>query len=75
MKTRITAEELDRKFDDGEDISEYFDWSTARRPNREPKRVDVELPNWMVNGLDLEAERLGITRQALIRAWIAEKLK
>jgi hypothetical protein len=72
---RISATDLDKKFDDGEDVSEYFDWSTARRPNREPKRVDVELPTWMVNGLDLEAARLGITRQALIRAWIAEKLK
>ncbi len=72
---RISATELDKKFDDGEDVSEYFDWSTARRPNREPKRVDVELPTWMVDGLDLEAARLGITRQALIRTWIAEKLK
>jgi hypothetical protein len=72
---RITATELDKKFDDGEDVSEYFDWSTARRPNREPTHVDVELPTWMVNGLDREAERLGITRQALIATWIAEKLK
>ncbi|MDN2583659.1 MULTISPECIES: type II toxin-antitoxin system BrnA family antitoxin [Aquibium] len=72
---RISATELDKKFDDGEDVSEYFDWSTARRPNREPTLVDVELPTWMVNGLDIEAQRLGITRQALIRTWLEEKLK
>jgi hypothetical protein len=72
---RISAAELDRKFDDGEDISEYFDWSTARRPGLEPKRVNVDFPTWMVDGLDREAARLGITRQALIKTWIAEKLK
>lgn len=72
---RISATELDKKFDDGEDMSEYFDWSTARRPNLEPKRVNVDFPTWMVDGLDREARRLGITRQALIKTWIAEKLK
>jgi len=72
---RISAAELDEKFDNGEDISEYFDWSTARRPNLEAKRVNVDFPTWMVNGLDREARRLGITRQALIKTWIAEKLK
>lgn len=71
----ISAAEFDRRFDDGEDLSDYIDWSTARRPNLEPKRVNVDFPTWMVNGLDREARRLGITRQALIKTWIAEKLK
>lgn len=75
MKTRISAVEFDRKFDDGEDISEYIDWASASHPGLDPKRVDVELPTWMVNGLDIEAQRLGITRQALIRTWLEEKLK
>ena len=75
MKTRISAAEFDRKFDDGEDISEYIDWASASRPGLEATHLDVELPTWMVNGLDREAERLGITRQALIATWIAEKLK
>jgi hypothetical protein len=72
---KITAAELDRKFDDGEDISEYIDWSSARRPGLEPKRVNVDFPSWMVTSLDKEAKRLGITRQALIKTWIAEKLR
>ena len=72
---RISAAELDRMFDDGEDISDYIDWSSARRPGLEPKRVNVDVPTWMVNGLDREARRLGITRQALIKTWIGEKLK
>lgn len=71
---KISAAEFDRKFDDGEDLSEYVDWSKAKRPGLEPKRVNVDFPSWMVAGLDREAKRLGITRQALIKTWIAEKL-
>jgi hypothetical protein len=71
----ITADEFDRRFDDGEDISEYVDWSTARRPGLEVKRVNVDFPEWVVAGLDREARRLGVTRQSLIKMWIAEKLQ
>jgi hypothetical protein len=75
LKT-ITAEEFDKKFDDGEeDILQYFDLSKAQRPNQAPKRVNVDFPLWVVNGLDREAQRLGVTRQSLIKMWIAEKLK
>lgn len=70
----ITAEELDEKFDNGEDVSEYFDWSKARRPNLEPRRVNVDFPAWMVERLDREAARLGVTRQSVIKMWIAERL-
>ena len=70
----ITAEEFDQRFDDGEDMSEYIDWSSARRPNLELKRINVDFPAWVVNGLDKEARRLGVTRQSLIKIWIAERL-
>jgi hypothetical protein len=71
----ITAEEFDKKFDDGEDISEYVDWSKATRPGLEPKRVNIDFPTWVVNGLDQEAQRLGVTRQSLVKLWIAERLE
>ena len=76
MKTiePITAEEFDAKFDNGEDISAYVDWSKARRPNQEPRRVNVDFPAWMVSGLDKQARHLGVTRQSLIKMWIAERL-
>lgn len=74
MKT-ISAAELDKRFDDGEDVTEYFDMSTARRPGLEAKRVNVDFPAWVVTGLDREARRLGVTRQSLIKMWIAEKLQ
>lgn len=66
--------ELEKRFDAGEDISDLMDWSKARRPNLEPKRVNVDFPAWVVRGLDKEAQRLGVTRQALIKLWIAERL-
>ena len=70
----ITATDLERRFDEGEDVSDYFDWSKASRPNQESKRVNVDFPAWVVNGLDKEARRLGVTRQSLIKMWIAERL-
>lgn len=80
MKKSITAEEFDRKFDEGEDISEYVDWSSARRINKESgatkaRRVNVDFPAWMVEALDKEADRIGITRQAFIKVIIAERLE
>jgi hypothetical protein len=73
MKT-IKASEFDRRFDDGEDVSGFIDLSSARRPNLESKRVNVDFPTWVVTGLDREAKRLGVTRQSLIKMWIAERL-
>ncbi len=55
-------------------MSKYFDWSKARRPNLEARRVNVDFPAWMVRELDKEAGRLGVTRQSLIKMWIAAKL-
>lgn len=70
----MKAEEFDKKFDAGEDIMDYVDLSSARRPNLEPKRVNVDFPIWMVNELDREARRLGVTRQSIIKMWIDERL-
>jgi hypothetical protein len=73
---KISTEEFDRIFDEGkEDILQYLDLSTARRPNQELKRVNVDFPVWMVDRLDRESKHLGITRQSLIKMWIAEKVR
>ena len=72
----MKASELDKKFDDRvEDIVDDLDLSTLRRPNREVRRVNVDFPLWMVDSLDREAQRLGVTRQSIIKVWIAEKLE
>lgn len=71
----MKANELDKRFDNGEDISDQIDWSKARRPNLEAKRVNVDFPTWMVESLDNEARKLGVTRQSLIKLWLADKLE
>jgi len=68
--------ELDKKFDEGkEDIVDAFDLESGHRMNHEQKRVNVDFPKWMVRSLDQESSRLGITRQSLIKMWIADRLK
>jgi hypothetical protein len=71
----MKAEELDQRFDAGEDISDALDVSKARRVNLEQKRVNVDFPVWMIQSLDREAMRLGVPRQSLIKVWIAERLE
>ena len=70
----MKAREFDKKFDAGEDIGDLVDWTKARRPNLEMRRVNVDFPAWVVEGLDQQARRLGVTRQSLIKLWIAERL-
>jgi hypothetical protein len=71
----MKAEEFDKLFDEGKDITHLLDLSSARRPNQELKRVNVDFPLWMVNRLDHEAKRLGVTRQSIIKIWLAERLE
>ncbi len=71
----MKAKDFDRVFDEGsQDIIDELDLSTARRPGREVRRVNVDFPAWMVESLDAEAVRLGVTRQSVIKTWIAERL-
>ena len=71
----MKARELDKKFDEGQDITEYLDLDRARRPSQEQRRVNVDFPVWMIQSLDREARRLGVPRQSVIKVWIAEKLE
>lgn len=71
----MKAKELDDKFDRGEDITSALDLSQARRPTEEQRRVNVDFPAWMIESLDREARRLGVTRQSIIKVWIAERLE
>ena len=70
MKTK----QFDEKFDRGDDVTKELDLPAATRPGLQPHRVNVDFPKWMVESLDREAERLGVTRQSVIKVWIAEKL-
>jgi hypothetical protein len=74
-KTTIKASELDRLFDEGGDITSHLDYARARRPGLEQKRVNVDFPQWVIDSLDFQASRMGVTRQSIIKVWIAERLK
>lgn len=72
----MKALELDKKFDENkEDVLEYFDTSKIKMINEEPKRVNIDFPSWMVDSLDKEAKHIGVSRQAVIKMWLAERLQ
>ena len=71
----MKANEFDTQFDAGAEIVETLDVSAARRPNQEMKRVNVDFPAWMIAALDKEARRLGVTRQSIVKVWLAERLE
>lgn len=71
----MKAKEFDNAFDAGKDVSRELDLSRAKRTNQEPRRVNVDFPSWMIHSLDKEANRLGVTRQSIIKFWISERLK
>jgi len=72
----MKAKDFDKKFDQGkEDIIADLDLSSLQRPNQTPRRVNVDFPEWMITSLDKEAARLGVTRQSIIKVWLAERLE
>lgn len=71
----MKAKDFEEKFDQGkEDIIDDLDLSTARRSNLEQKRINVDFPTWVVESLDREAARIGVTRQSIIKVWLVERL-
>ncbi len=71
----MKADEFDDKFDRGEDVTAALDVAKAQRPGEEQRRVNVDFPVWMIAALDREARRLGVTRQSVIKVWLAECLE
>ena len=71
----MKAEEFDKIFDDNkEDIIEYLNLSTMRRPNLESKRVNIDFPAWMIKKLDKEVQHIGVSTQDIIKTWLADKI-
>ena len=72
----MKAKTFDKKFDDNKvDIVDELDLSTLKRPNQTQKRVNVDFPTWMIESLDREAGKIGVTRQSIIKVWLAERLE
>ena len=70
----MKAREFEKQFDAGEDVTKALHLTQGRRLRQEPKRINVDLPAWMIEALDKEANRLTTTRGAIIRTWIGERL-
>ena len=71
----MKAKKFEQQFDEGGDITASLDLSKARRVLQEQKRVNVDFPTWMIDSLDREASKLGVTRQSVIKVWLAERLE
>jgi len=71
----MKAKKFDRDFDAGKDVTSALNVSMARRGKQAQKRVNVDFPVWMIEELDNEAQRLGVTRQSIIKVWLAERLE
>ena len=71
----MKARALDEKFDKGESVLRHLDLPKAVRPGSQQRRVNVDFPVWMIESLDKEARRLGVTRQSIIKVWISERLQ
>jgi hypothetical protein len=70
----MKASDFDAAFEAGADMTEYLDLTSLKRPNLAVKRVNVDFPQWVVDSLDKQARHLGVTRQSLIKMWIAERV-
>ena len=77
MAKAKTAQEFDRRFDEGEDIFDLadIDEESIRRPGLESQRINLDLPRHFLERLDREAEIRGITRQSLIKTWLFDRLE
>ncbi|RKZ70571.1 MAG: CopG family transcriptional regulator [Gammaproteobacteria bacterium] len=72
----MKAKNFDKKFDDNkQDIIDDLDLSSAKRPNQKQKRINVDFPSWVIDSLDREASRIGVTRQSIIKLWLVERLE
>jgi hypothetical protein len=71
----MTAQEFEQRFDDGEDITPFIDMSLIRRPGVEPRRVNVDFPEWMIEKLDWQSRLIGVSRQALVKLWVSERIQ
>jgi hypothetical protein len=71
----MKAKKFEQQFDEGVDITASLDLSKAKRVLQEQKRVNVDFPTWMIDSLDREAGKLGVTRQSIIKVWLAERLE
>lgn len=73
--SNLNAEEFDDRFDDGDDMAEFIDWSKGKHLNRPLQTVGLDLPAWMAERLEVEAARTGVSTESLIKVWLSDRLR
>jgi len=71
----MKAADFEKKFDNDENIINDLELKKGKRVLHEQRRVNVDIPEWLIKSLDKEAGRLGVTRQSIIKVWLAERLE
>ncbi|MDO8263025.1 MAG: CopG family transcriptional regulator [Gallionella sp.] len=71
----MKAKKFEQQFDEDVGLTASLDLSKAKRVLQEQKRVNVDFPTWMIDALDREARKMGVTRQSVIKVWLAERLE
>ncbi|MCC4273709.1 type II toxin-antitoxin system BrnA family antitoxin [Marinomonas communis] len=71
----MKSQDFDAKFENDEDLLNDLDLTNATRSMLKQKRVSIDLPAWMLESLDREANRVGVTRQSIIKMWLADRLE
>ncbi len=70
----LAAARLDELHDAGVELTAHLDLARAERPGRTVQRVNVDFPLGLLQAIDREAERIGVTRQAFIKLRMADAL-
>ncbi len=71
---KITSKEFDKKFDNGKDVGDFLDAAKAK-VHKDVQRVNIDFPIFLLYQIDKEARKVGVPRSALIKLWLAERLK
>ena len=74
MAEKATSDRIDKLFDSGKEVLPYADEATFERPRQAQRRMSVDMTAHMVSRLDRYAEEYGVTRQSLVKIWLAERL-
>lgn len=77
-KFKSEAEERAFWHDKRNDSTDYLDWSRARVvtfPNLQPstKTISLRLPQNLLDRIRVQARRLDVPYQSLMKVWLAEK--
>ena len=70
----MKAKDFDKKFERGESLIDDLDLSMATRPLMESESICLDLPKWMLIEIDETSKLIDVSRQSLIRTWLAERL-